>query len=123
MSRVKGGVHTKARHKRVLKKASGQRGARSRIFTRANTSVMKSLQYAYVGRRLKKRDMRALWIQRINAAARMNGTKYSELQNWLTKAQIGLDRRVLANIAVHCPEDFGQIVETAKALATGSSAQ
>jgi large subunit ribosomal protein L20 len=123
MARVKGGVHTKARHKKVLKKAAGHRGARSRIFTRANTSVMKSLQYAYVGRRLKKRDMRALWIQRINAAARMNGTKYSELQNWLNKAAIGLDRRVLANIAVHHPADFGQIVETAKHLAAGSSAQ
>jgi len=123
MARVKGGVHTKARHKKVLKKAAGHRGARSRIFTRANTSVMKSLQYAYVGRRLKKRDMRALWIQRINAAARMNGTKYSEFQNWLVKANIALDRRVLANIAVHNPEDFGQIVETAKRLAAGASAQ
>lgn len=122
MARVKGGVTTKARHKKVLKKTAGHRGARSRQFKRANTSLMKALQYGYIGRRLKKRDMRALWIQRINAAARLNGTKYSELQNWLGKSGIGLDRRVLADLAVHCPEDFGQIVETAKRLATNAVA-
>jgi len=118
MARVKGGVVTHARHKKVLKEAKGHRGARHKTFRRANTSVMKAKQYAYIHRRLKKRTMRALWIARINAAARLNGTRYSELTNWLTAAGIELDRRVLADLALHQPEDFAIIVETAKTLAT-----
>ena len=118
MARVKGGTTTKARHKKVLKKARGHRGARSRTFRRANTSVMKAGQYAYRDRRNKKRTMRALWIIRINAAARQLGVKYSELMHWLTKAEIDLDRRVLAEMALERPEDFAKLVEQARALAT-----
>ncbi len=114
MPRVKGGATTKARHKKVLKKAKGHRGARSRLFTRATTSVMKAEQYAYRDRRNKKRVARALWIARINAGARANGTKYSELIAWLTKANVALDRRVLADLALHKPEDFTKIVEHAR---------
>jgi large subunit ribosomal protein L20 len=116
--RVKGGTRTRARHKKVIKKAAGHRGARHKTFRRANTSVMKAGQYAYRDRRNKKREIRALWIQRINAAARLNGTKYSELLNWLKTAHIDLDRRVLADIALHYPEHFGKIVAKAKELST-----
>jgi len=119
MARVKGGTTTRARHKKVLKKARGHRGARSRTFRRANTSIMKAAQYAYRDRRTKKRTMRALWIVRINAAARQHGVRYSELMNWLSKANIALDRRVLANVALERPEDFKQIIDTAKRLAQG----
>ena len=118
MPRVKGGATTRARHKKVLKRAKGHRGARSRIFTRANTSVMKAAQYAYRDRRQRKRMMRRLWIVRINAAARQNGVKYSELVHWMTKADIQIDRRVLADIALHEPAHFQQIIETARRLAT-----
>lgn len=117
MARVKGASNN-ARHKNVLKEARGHRGARHKTFRRANTSVMKAKQYAYIHRRTKKRVMRALWIARINAAARLNGTKYSVLQGWLTKAGISLDRRVLADIALHQPEDFTKIVEAAKNLSS-----
>lgn len=117
MARVKGGTTTRARHKKVLKKTKGQRGARSRLFRRANTSMMKALQYAYRDRRARKRDMRALWIARISAAARLNGVKYSVLMGWMSKSDIHLDRRVLADLALHAPEDFTKIVETAKRLA------
>ena len=117
MARVKGGPQTRARHKKVLKRAAGHRGARSRIFRRANTSVIKSLQHAYRDRRLKKRSYRGLWIARINAAARQNGVRYSELMHWITKAGIEVDRRCLADIALHYPDDFTEIVQTAKRLA------
>ncbi len=118
MPRVKGGTTTRARHKKVLKQASGHRGARSRLFRRANTSVMKALSYAYRDRRVRKREMRRLWIVRINAGARQNGTRYSELLSWLTKANIEVDRRVLADMALHQPEDFAKLVETARQLGT-----
>ena len=117
MARVKGGVHTRARHKKVLKAASGHRGARHRLFKRAVTSVMKAGQYAYNDRRLKKRSMRALWIARINAASRLNGVKYSQLIDWLTKSNMEMDRRVLADIALNSPEDFTKIIETARKTA------
>jgi len=117
MARVKGGIVTRSRHKKVLKEARGHRGARHKTFRRAATSVMKAGQYAYVDRKKKKRVMRRLWIARINAAARQNGTRYSELFNWLGTAGIELDRRVLADIALHHPEDFSKIIETAKSLA------
>ena len=117
MARVKGGVHTRASHKKVLKAASGHRGARHRLFRRANTSVMRAGQNAYNDRRLKKRSMRGLWIARINAAARLNGVKYSQLIDWLTKSNMEMDRRVLADIAVHSPADFTKIIETARAAA------
>ena len=120
MARVKGGTVTKARHKKVLKEARGHRGARHKTFRRANTSIMKAGQYAYVDRKKKKRTMRRLWIARINAAARLNGTRYSELFNWLSNAGIELDRRVLADIALHHPEDFSKIVETARSLGTNA---
>ena len=116
MPRVKGGSTTRARHKKVLKAARGHRGARHRTFRRANTSVMKAGQYAYRDRRNKKREMRRLWIVRINAAARANGTRYSELMSWLIKANIEVDRRVLADMALHTPEDFAKLVLTAKEL-------
>ncbi len=117
MPRVKGGATTKARHKKVLKKAKGHRGARHKLFTRATTSVMKAEAYAYRDRRNKKRVARAPWIVRINAGARANGTKYSQLMNWLATAGIELDRRVLADIALHHPADFTKIVATARQLA------
>lgn len=116
MPRVKGGSTTRARHKKILKAAKGHRGARSRLFRRANTSVMKALSYAYRDRRTRKRDMRRLWIVRINAAARQNGTKYSELLCWLTRAGIEMDRRVLADMALHQPADFAKLVDTAREL-------
>jgi large subunit ribosomal protein L20 len=113
--RVKGGTTTRARHKKVLKAAAGHRGARSRTFRRANTSVMKANQYAYRDRRNKKRTMRALWIARINAAARANGLKYSDFIHGLSMVGIELDRRVLADLALTQPEDFARLVEQAKA--------
>ncbi|MFT7622637.1 MAG: large subunit ribosomal protein L20 [Myxococcota bacterium] len=117
MARVKGGVTSKARHKKVLKKARGHRGARSRLFRRASTSVMKAEQYAYRDRRNKKRTFRALWIARINAAARQHGVKYSQLIGWLSKAGVELDRRALADIALNHPADFAKIVDVARAAA------
>lgn len=121
MARVKGGVNSHAKHKKILEAASGHRGARSRLFRRANTSVMKAGQYAYDSRRQKKRDARALWIQRINAAARQVGVTYSQLIGWLTAANMELDRRVLAELAIAKPADFAQIVETARRLSSQSA--
>ncbi len=121
MARIKGGVRTHARHKKILKAARGHRGARHRLFRRANTSVMKAGQYAYVGRRLKKRDMRSLWIERINAASRQLGVTYSKLIGWLTKSGMELDRRVLADMALNAPTDFAKVVDTARRLAGASA--
>jgi len=118
MARVKGGVTTRQRHKKVLKEARGHRGARNRTFRRATTSVMKADQYAYRDRRQKKRLMRSLWIVRINAAARQNGVRYSELMNWLSKAGLALDRKVLADLALNQPEDFTALVEQARTAAS-----
>ena len=115
MARVKRGVAAKARHKKVLKKAKGYYGARSKLFKTAKQAVIKAGQYAYRDRRQRKRYFRALWITRINAAARQHGLSYSQLINGLNKAGVEVDRKVLADVAVHDAEGFGAIVEQARA--------
>ena len=114
MARVKRGVQIKKRHKKVLKKAKGYRGARSRTYKVAKQAVMRAGQYAYRDRRQKKRVFRSLWIVRINAAARENGISYSKLMAGLKKANIELDRKALAEIAVNDKEGFTVLVEQAK---------
>lgn len=114
MSRVKRGVTSHARHKKILKLAKGYRGRNSTNFRIAIEKVEKALRYAYRDRRNKKRDFRGLWIQRINAAARMHGLPYSRFMDGLKKAGIELDRKVLADIAVREPASFGSLVEKAK---------
>tara|TARA_Y100001970_G_scaffold250206_1_gene321729 strand:+ start:49669 stop:50028 length:360 start_codon:yes stop_codon:yes gene_type:complete len=114
MARIKRGVQKKAKHKKVLKQAKGYRGARSRTYKVAKQAVMRAGQYAYRDRRTKKRVFRSLWVVRINAAARRNGISYSQLINGLKKADINLDRKVLADIAVNDKEAFSLIVEQAK---------
>ena len=114
MARVKRGVQAKIRHKKVLKQAKGFRGARSRTYKVAKQAVMRAGQYAYRDRRVKKRVFRSLWIVRINAAARDNGITYSQLIAGLKKANIDLDRKVLASLAVHDKEAFSLIAEQAK---------
>jgi large subunit ribosomal protein L20 len=115
MPRVKRGVVAHRRHKKILKQAKGYYGARSRIFRVAKQAVTKAGQYAYRDRRQRKRQFRALWITRINAQSRANGLSYSRLINGLKKADIGLDRRVLSDLAVHDKPAFTVIVEQAKA--------
>ena len=115
MARVKRGVVARARHKKILKKAKGYYGARSRIYRVAKQAVIKSMQYAYRDRRQRKRQFRALWIVRINAAAQMNGLSYSRFINGLKRAEIALDRKVLADIAVHDPAAFTVIAKRAQA--------
>ncbi|MFT4824993.1 MAG: large subunit ribosomal protein L20 [Halioglobus sp.] len=114
MPRVKRGVVAHRRHKKILKQAKGYYGARSRIFRVAVQAVTKAGQYAYRDRRQRKRQFRSLWITRINAQSRANGLSYSRLINGLKKANIGLDRRVLADLAVHDKAAFTAIVEQAK---------
>jgi len=114
MPRVKRGVVAHRRHKKILKQAKGYYGARSRIFRVAKQAVIKAGQYAYRDRRQKKRTFRSLWIARINAASRANGLNYSRFIAGLKKADIALDRRVLADIAVHDKPAFTALVETAK---------
>ncbi len=115
MARVKRGVTARARHKKVLKKAKGYYGARSRVFRVANQAVTKAGQYAYRDRRQKKRQFRRLWIVRINAAARMFDMSYSRFMDGLNKAEIDVDRKMLADLAVHDIDAFGQLAEKAKA--------
>lgn len=119
MSRVKGGMRTRARHKKVLKLAKGYFGGKSKLFRIANQAVMKSLMYAYRDRRAKKRDFRRLWITRINAAARINGMSYSRLMNGLKKAGIALNRKSLAEMAVNDCEAFSQLVNKVKSVGKG----
>jgi large subunit ribosomal protein L20 len=114
MSRVKGGMRTRARHKKILKLAKGYFGNKSKLFRIANQAVMKSLSYAYRDRKAKKRDFRKLWITRINAAARMNGISYSKFMNCLKKAGINLNRKVLADMAVNDEQGFAQLVESVR---------
>ena len=114
MARVKRGVVANRRHKKLLKQAKGYYGARSRIYRVAKQAVTKAGQYAYRDRRMKKRVFRALWITRINAQARENGITYSQLIAGLKKAKIEVDRRVLADLAVHDKPAFGAMVEQAK---------
>ena len=115
MPRVKRGVVAHRRHKKILKQAKGYYGARSRIFRVAKQAVTKAGQYAYRDRRQRKRQFRSLWITRINAQSRANGLSYSRLINGLKKADIDLDRRVLADLAVHDKPAFAAVVEQAKA--------
>lgn len=116
MARVKRGVTARARHKKVLKQAKGYYGARSRVYRVAKQAVIKAGQYAYRDRRQKKRDFRALWITRINAGAREFGLSYSKFMNGLLKAQITVDRKVLADLAVFDKPAFGKLVEQAKSF-------
>ncbi len=111
--RVKG-PSSKKHKKKILKMAKGYYGAKLRSYRRAKEQVLRSLQYEYRDRRLRKREFRRLWIQRINAAARLNGLSYSKFINGLKKAGVDLDRKVLADIAVNDPEGFAKLVETAK---------
>jgi len=115
MPRVKRGVTARASHKKVLARAKGFRGRRNNVFRVANEAVMRAGQYAYRDRRNKKRDFRSLWIARINAAAREHGMSYSVLMNGLKKAEILVDRKVLADIAVMDKPAFSKFVEKAKA--------
>jgi large subunit ribosomal protein L20 len=113
--RVKVGPQTQRRHKKILTLTKGQRGSKHRLFKRANEAMMKSLKYAYRDRRNRKRDFRRLWITRINAATRQNDMSYSKFMYGLKKAGVELDRKVLADLAMHDPAAFNQLVETAKA--------
>jgi large subunit ribosomal protein L20 len=115
MPRVKRGVQAHAKHKKVLKAAKGYYGARRKIYRVAKQAVIKAGQYAYRDRRVKKRQFRSLWIQRINAAARLNGLSYSRMINGLNKAGVAIDRKMLADIAVHDAPAFSQLAEKAKA--------
>ena len=115
MARVKGAMMTRKRRKRVLKLAKGYFGGKSRLFKTAKQAVYKSGQYAYIGRKQKKREFRQLWISRISAAAKMNGMNYSTLMNGLKKAGITLNRKMLSEIAINDPAGFTSIVEQAKA--------
>ena len=114
MARVKGAMMTRKRRNKILKLAKGYWGSKSRHFKMANQAVMKSLTYAYTGRKLKKRDFRQLWITRINAGAKMNGMNYSTFMNGLKKAGIAINRKMLAELAVNDKAAFTQLVETAK---------
>ena len=118
MARVKGALATRKRRKKTLKLAKGYFGAKSKLFKTAKEAVMKSGNYAYIGRRQKKRDFRRLWITRISAAAKMNGMNYSTFMNGLSKAKVQINRKMLADIAVNDPAVFTTLVKTAeKALA------
>lgn len=114
MPRVKKGVTAHRRHKKILKLAKGYRGARHRLFKKANESVMHSLSYAHRDRRAKKRDFRKLWIARINAAARINDISYSQFMNGLHKAGISINRKMLADLAINDMSAFAQLVSAAK---------
>ncbi len=115
MARVKGAMATRKRRKRVLKLAKGYRGAKSKLFRTAKQAVMKSLVYAYIGRKQRKRDFRRLWITRISAAAKLNGINYSQFMNGLKKAGVDINRKMLSEIAIADPAAFTQLVEKAKA--------
>jgi len=115
MARVKRGVIAGARNKKILKKAKGYYNARRKVFRAAKQAVIKAGQYAYAGRKIKKRDYRALWITRINAAARLHDLSYSKLIAGIKAAGLVIDRKVLADLAVHDPAAFGVIAERAKA--------
>ena len=115
MARVKRAVNSRKNHKKVLKLAKGYYGGKSRLFKTANESVIRALRNAYVGRWLKKRDFRRLWIARINAATRINGLSYSKFMNGIKLAGIDMIRKMLSEIAINDPKAFANLVETAKA--------
>lgn len=114
MARVKGGFVTRRRHKKILKLAKGYWGRKSKLFRVANQQVMKSLNYAYRDRRVRKRDFRRLWIARINAAARQHGLSYSRLVHGLKRANVQVNRKMLADLAVHEQQAFAELVSVAK---------
>lgn len=113
MARVKRALNAKKKHKKVLRQAKGYYGSKHTLYRTANQAVMKSLNYSYIGRKHRKRDFRKLWIARINAAARLNGTTYSKLMGNLKKANIDINRKMLAELAVENPAEFTKIVELA----------
>ncbi len=115
MARIKGAMMTRKRRKKVLKLAKGYYGAKSKLFKTAKEAVMKSGQYAYIGRKQRKRDFRRLWIARINAAAKLNGMNYSTFMNGLKKAGVSLNRKMLAELAVSDAAAFTALTEQAKA--------
>ena len=115
MARVKKGVNAHKRHKKILKLAKGFYGQKSKVFKAANPAVMRSLRSAYIGRKLKKRQYRQMWIARINAGARMNGMSYSRLMDGLKKAGIEINRKMLSEMAIYDAAAFAQLCETAKA--------
>lgn len=112
--RVKGGIKSRTKHNRVLKLAKGQEGSRSSTYRVAKESVMRAMNHAYEGRKLRKRDMRRLWISRINAAARLNGLTYSEMMHGLKVAGVDINRKMLAEMAVNDAEGFSSLAELAK---------
>ena len=114
MARVKGGVNAKKTHKEILRKAKGYFGAKSKLYRVAKQAVIKSLQYAYVGRKQRKRQFRQLWIARINAACRENGKNYSRFMNGLKKQNITINRKMLSEMAIHNPEDFKALINQVK---------
>lgn len=114
MARVKKGVNAHKRHKKVLKLAKGFYGAKSKVYRAAKPAVMRSLRSAYIGRKLKKRQYRQMWIARINAAARMNGMSYSKLMNGLKKSGIEINRKMLSEMAIYDAKGFAQLCDTAK---------
>ncbi len=116
MSRIKGAVRTRARHKKILKLAKGYFGGKSKLFRIANQAVMKSLTYSYRDRKARKRDFRKLWITRINAAARINGMSYSRFMNGLKKAGIVLNRKILADMAVNDKDGFARLTDKVKQI-------
>ena len=115
MARVKGAMATRKRRKKVLKLAKGYWGAKSKHYKMANQAVMKSLTYAYVGRKAKKRDFRKLWITRISAGCKANGMNYSTFMHGLKLAGVDMNRKMLSEMAIHSPEAFTQLTEIAKA--------
>ncbi|MDA2915560.1 50S ribosomal protein L20 [Nitrospinae bacterium AH_259_B05_G02_I21] len=115
MTRATSGPTTRRRHKKIIKQAKGYYGMRRTSYRRAREAVERALKYAYRDRRQRKRQFRRLWVVRINAAARLNGLTYGQLIHGLKRADVALDRKVLAHLAVHDPEAFGQIAERAKA--------
>ena len=114
MARVKRAVNARKKHKKILKLAKGYYGGKSKLFKTANESVIRALRNAYVGRRLKKRDFRKLWIARINAGARLNGLSYSRFMNGIKLAGIDINRKMLSEIAINDPKAFSDLVEIAK---------
>ena len=113
MARVKKAMNARKKHKKILKLAKGFRGSRSKLYRPANEFVMKALKHAYVGRKLKKRDFRKLWIQRINAATRANGMSYSRFMNGLKLAGVEVNRKMLSEMAINDPQGFAKLVEVA----------
>ncbi|APM40436.1 50S ribosomal protein L20 [Clostridium kluyveri] len=115
MARVKRAVNARKHHRKILKLAKGYYGGKSKLFKTANESVIRALRNAYVGRKLKKRDFRKLWIVRINAAARINGLSYSKFMNGIKTAGININRKMLSEIAINDPKTFTELVQVAKA--------